>query len=126
MEEHSYPRGCPVAYHVLRYLQHCLDPKSPAAHLVHVDGLQPLPEREDDGVVLVLRLALADDDAAPAVLVVRQPHAVHLYGYGMGQCVSAITITTNTRRGVLLSTLSQQYYHTRWAWNKKEGPHATT
>eukprot|EP00955_Chlamydomonas_euryale_P072666 361465-Chlamydomonas_euryale.AAC.1 len=46
--------------------------------LVHVDRLQRLAKREDHGVVLVLGLALTDNDAARGVAVERQPHSVRL------------------------------------------------
>ena len=48
-------------------------PPAPCADLIHVDGLQRLVEAVDDGGVLVLGLALAEDDAL-AVGVSRHAH----------------------------------------------------
>ena len=47
-------------------------PKVP--HLVHIDGLQSLVVAEDDGVILVLRLAFTEHHAALALRVDRQTH----------------------------------------------------
>eukprot|EP00983_Pelagomonas_calceolata_P109341 1159548-Pelagomonas_calceolata.AAC.11 len=46
-----------------------LQPLAHVAVLVHIHGLDTLAVREDDGVVLVLGLALSDDDATGAVPV---------------------------------------------------------
>lgn len=50
--------------------------------LVHVDGLDRLPPREDDGVVLVVRLPLPEKDGP------RQLHLVLLHDAAPGLVVA--------------------------------------